>query len=218
MKQLTTLEIFSGTKSFSKVMEAHGHITHTVDIDPRLNPDEVADIRKWEPVFVNACDILWASPPCQGFSVAVIGRNWNHDYTPKTDSARLSMELAQVTLDLIEEIRPKWWFIENPRAMLRKMPWMEEFLWKHGGGPTYRYLLQIRRHAHEADRHLDERSLVEAAPTLREWRYVSRISTTRIAYRNTRYQRSARQRSDPAGNFRGDTRADAGYPQRPVAN
>lgn len=72
-------------------------------------------------------DILWASPPCQGFSVAAIGRNWNHDNTPKTDSARLAMTLAQKTLALIEETKPTWWFIENPRGKLRKMPFMEGF-------------------------------------------------------------------------------------------
>jgi len=78
-------------------------------------------------------DLLWASPPCQGISVAVIGRNWNYDATPKTDSARLSMELALRTISLIEELRPRFYFIENPRAMLRKMPWKEEFLKRTGG-------------------------------------------------------------------------------------
>jgi hypothetical protein len=128
---MRTLELFSGTKSFSKIMEDAGHTTHTVDDDPSLEPDECVDIRKWEPI--TGVDMLWASPPCQGFSVAVIGRNWNHDHTPKTDSARLAMELATTTIDLIEEIGPKWWFIENPRGKLRKMPFMEEFMKRMGG-------------------------------------------------------------------------------------
>jgi hypothetical protein len=116
---MQTLELFSGTKSFSKVAESLCHTTHTVDNDASLEPDEVCDIRKWEPI--TNVDILWASPPCQGFSVAAIGKNWNHDNTPKTDSARLGVELVQTTLDLIEEIKPTWYFIENPRGKLRKL-------------------------------------------------------------------------------------------------
>lgn len=38
---MKTLELFSGTKSFSKVMAKHGHTTFTVDNDPKLEPDLV---------------------------------------------------------------------------------------------------------------------------------------------------------------------------------
>lgn len=130
MKKLKTLELYCGTKSFSKVMEAHGHDTCTVDKYPIFEPDFVADLLTLDPhtvaVIGEDVDILWASPPCQGFSVAVIGRNWNHDHTPKTDSARLAMQLAIRTLDLVKSINPKWFFIENPRGKLRRMPFMEE--------------------------------------------------------------------------------------------
>lgn len=120
---MNTLELFAGTKSFSKVMKLHGHSTLTIDNDPSLEPDICADILSY-PIRESGVDILWASPPCQGFSVAAIGKNWNFDNTPKTDSARLAMQLAQETLKIIEETKPKWWFIENPRGKLRKMPFM----------------------------------------------------------------------------------------------
>lgn len=128
---MKTLELFAGTKSFSEVAKRRGHSTFTVDNDPSLEPDWCGDIRDF--IGDMAVDIIWASPPCQGFSVAVIGRNWNHDRTPKTDRARLAMELAQRTLLLIKSVRPKYWFIENPRGMLRKMLWMEAFLKEEGG-------------------------------------------------------------------------------------
>ena len=134
---MKTLELFSGTKSFSKVAHRLGHDTFTVDNDPSLEPDWCGDIRHF--VADMPVDIIWASPPCQGFSVAVIGRNWNHDRTPKTDSARLAMELAQRTLLLIRSVKPKYWFIENPRGMLRKMPWMDEFLKEMGVRHTVTY-------------------------------------------------------------------------------
>lgn len=124
---MRTVEFFSGTKSFSKVMQKNGHKTCTFDNDASLEPDHVLDVlsRVSFAELENKVDLLWASPPCQGFSVAAIGRNWNHDNTPKTDSARLATALASRTLDIIDEIKPKWWFIENPRGKLRKMPFMQ---------------------------------------------------------------------------------------------
>jgi hypothetical protein len=126
---MKTIELFSGTKSFSKVMEHHGHDIFTIDNDASLDPDicdSVTYLCKEDYPFTP--DILWASPPCQGFSVAAIGKNWNHDNTPKTDSAKLGMQLAQETLRVIDELKPRWWFIENPRGKLRKMPFMQNLI------------------------------------------------------------------------------------------
>lgn len=121
---MNTIELFSGTESFSKVMAAHGHRTYTIDNDPSLEPDYVCDIHGLQ-IAEGHFDMLWASPPCQGFSVAAIGKNWNHDGTPKSVSAHLSRQLVIKTLELIRDAQPAWWFIENPRGMLRKMPFME---------------------------------------------------------------------------------------------
>lgn len=130
---MRTVELFSGTKSFSKVANMLGHSTFTIDNDSSLDPDFCVEVQDVNEEGFGNFDILWASPPCQGFSVAVIGRNWNRDYTPKTDSARLAMELVQRTIEIIEKSKPQYWFIENPRGMLRKMPFMEEFLKRVGG-------------------------------------------------------------------------------------
>lgn len=129
---MNTIELFSGTKSFSKVAEKLGHSTYTVDNESSLKPDYLGDIMEWENP-QGICDILWASPPCQGFSVAAIGKNWNHDGTPKTDSARKAMELVKRTMDIIDHIEPDYWFIENPRGMLRKMDWLDKWVKEKGG-------------------------------------------------------------------------------------
>lgn len=123
---MNTIELFSGTASFSKVMAKHGHRTFTLDINPKFRPDLIADIGyAGANDFPYRPDILWASPPCQGFSVAAIGKNWAHPaegiYMAKTKSAREAMNCVWNTVRLINLLQPKWYFIENPRAMLRKM-------------------------------------------------------------------------------------------------
>lgn len=130
---LRTVELFSGTKSFSKVMAAHGNQTFTVDASFEFRPDlcmNILNLNTASVIFPEPVDILWASPPCQGFSVAAIGKNWNHDHTPKTDSARLGLALLSKTTSLIEELRPTWWFIENPRGKMRKV-FPPNFLFRH---------------------------------------------------------------------------------------
>lgn len=94
--------------------------------------DLVADIRTLKANdFPYKPDILWASPPCEGFSVAAIGKSWNHDNTPKSDTARLGLELVNHTWRLIYELEPTWWFIENPRGKLRKLPVMDQAPFRH---------------------------------------------------------------------------------------
>jgi hypothetical protein len=73
-------------------------------------------------------DIIWASPPCTKFSVMTIYRNWtnNNDgtYTPKNKETIESIELVKHMLELIKQLNPTFWVIENPRAMLRKQTFM----------------------------------------------------------------------------------------------
>jgi hypothetical protein len=117
---MKTLELFCGTKSFTRVARIYADETTTTDIDGRFNPDIVSDV--WNLTFNEGeFDVVWASPPCEGFSVASIGKHWNADHTPKTDKAIQSLELVEKTISLIRAINPTYWFIENPRGKLRKV-------------------------------------------------------------------------------------------------
>lgn len=74
---MDTLELFSGTKSFSKVAAALGHSTYTIDLNPKFAPDLVKDVLELEVSDLPyAPAIVWASPPCTTFSVASISTHW----------------------------------------------------------------------------------------------------------------------------------------------
>lgn len=122
---MKTIELFAGTRSFSKVAKALGHETFTTDYAEIDGQDLVADIHELSAKdFPYQPDMLWASPPCEGFSVASIGANWGggyRGYEPKSDTARRSIDLVKQALRLIYELSPTWWFIENPRGVLRKL-------------------------------------------------------------------------------------------------
>jgi len=121
------LELFAGSRSFSKVAEELGHETFSVDIKDFENIDYVTDILNFD---LNKVpfkpDCIWASPPCTYFSVASIGKHWNKDHTPKTNEAVLGCKIVIKTLQIIDYFKPDYFFIENPRGKLRKLKFMQE--------------------------------------------------------------------------------------------
>jgi site-specific DNA-cytosine methylase len=128
---MKVLELFCGTKSFTKVAEARGHECRTLDNDPKFEPTYCMDIMEFEPSLLGDWrpDVIWASPPCQCFSVMVISRNWESKSCswpiPKRPETIRAMEIVKRTLTLVKELNPHYFFIENPRAMLRKMAFMQ---------------------------------------------------------------------------------------------
>jgi len=124
---MKVLELFAGSRSFSKVAQEMGMETFTTDYKEFNKIDYVVDILDFD---INKIpfrpDIIWASPPCTYFSVASIGHHWNKDHTPKTEQAKLGVKIVQKTLDIIDMCQPKYFFIENPRGKLRKLDVVKE--------------------------------------------------------------------------------------------
>lgn len=125
---LKILELFAGTCSFSNEAKKRGHAVYTSDYDPQFGTDYTVDVMDFTPGHLPfKPNIVWASPPCETFSVASIGHHWNMDRTPKTDAAIEGQNRVIRTLEIIDQLRPAVFIIENPRGMLRKMPFMQNF-------------------------------------------------------------------------------------------
>ena len=130
IKKLRILELFSGTESFSKVARERGHECVTFEKYKEFNPTICMDIleldlKALKSYFKEGVDLIWASPPCTCFSVASIGNSWCGNYCPKRVETALGMAYVLKTLEIIKKLKPKFWFIENPRGVLRKMAFMD---------------------------------------------------------------------------------------------
>lgn len=132
---MKVLELFAGTRSISKAFEARGHETFCVEWDKSFdNIDLHADIGTLTAQDIlerfGRPDVIWASPDCSTFSVMAISKHRKKnpqtgELDPVTDYAKFCDAVDQHVLELIRELRPEFWFIENPRAGMRKMSWMQ---------------------------------------------------------------------------------------------
>jgi len=119
------LELFCGTKSFSKVAEKRGHKCFTIDINPDFKPTWCFDILKLTDDTICALleeyDVIWMSPPCTTFSMASGNTHWTAQRQPKTENAEIGLKLLEICKDIAERCieQGKLFIIENPRARAR---------------------------------------------------------------------------------------------------
>lgn len=128
------LELFAGTRSIGKAFENRGHSVFSVEWDKDFdNIDLYEDISKLTAnkiiTLFGKPDIIWASPDCATFSIAGIS---HHRVQEKDGNLKAVSEYAKFcdktdihVLELIRELKPKYYFIENPRGGLRKMDFMK---------------------------------------------------------------------------------------------
>jgi len=122
------LDLFAGIggERRRQNIEARGHELLTLDWDARFGCNITANILEMTPDKLGVFDFIWASPPCQTFSVASIGCHWGggwRQYQPKTAEAVLSLQIVEHTKNLLLAMRPgRGFLIENPRGVLRKLP------------------------------------------------------------------------------------------------
>lgn len=104
---MRTVEICSGTASFSKVAKERGHETFTIDISKRCEPDLVADINLLSIEWLKQqnFDAYWISPPCTELSIAY------HGFPSK-----LAVATFQRAFEIVKTVKPRYYFIENPKG------------------------------------------------------------------------------------------------------
>ena len=125
---MKVLELFAGSRSFSKVAKQMGMKTFTTDFKDFNNIDYVVDILDFVPMKVPfKPDIIWASPPCTTFSIASCSTHWTKDKKPKTEKCLKGIKIVKTTLKIIDWFKPKYFFIENPRGLLRKMDFISSY-------------------------------------------------------------------------------------------
>jgi len=123
---LKILELFAGSRSIGKAAESLGYEVYSSDLNDFEGIDYPIDILEFDTSKVPfKPDIIWASPPCTYFSVASIGKHWNKNHTPKTEQAIFGVKVIKKTIQIIKELNPKYWYIENPRGKLRKLDFMQ---------------------------------------------------------------------------------------------
>jgi len=116
------LELFCGSKSISKEAEKLGIETFTVDINKRFKPDYIVNILSLDVSCIPFNpDIIWASIPCTWFSTASAFKHWNKDKTAKTVFAEAGIKTVNTTFEIINYFDPTFWWIENPRGMMRHL-------------------------------------------------------------------------------------------------
>ncbi len=131
---MKVLELFSGTECMSNAFRARGHECYTVDWDSKFPSTLHIDIMELTADRIlqefGHPDIIWSGNDCTTFSVAAIGHHRRKNsitgsLDPKTEKAAFADKVNRHTLDLIRELSPRFFFIENPMGGLRKMDYMQ---------------------------------------------------------------------------------------------
>lgn len=135
MNTIKVLELFAGTRSIGKAFESKGHEVFSVEWSKKFeNIDLYADILIVTPEMILEMfghpDVIWASPDCTTYSVSAISKHRRKEpdgtLSPISDYAKFCDDVNAHVVDLIKQLNPSYWFIENPVGGLRKMPFMQD--------------------------------------------------------------------------------------------
>lgn len=129
------LELFAGTRSIGKAFEENGHEVFSVEWDKQHeNINWYTDIGQIKAQDIiekfGKPDVIWASPDCTSYSIAAIShhrtREEDGNLAPKSDYAKFCDSVNTNMLQLIKELNPTYFYIENPRGGMRKMNFIKD--------------------------------------------------------------------------------------------
>lgn len=143
---MRSLELFSGLKSVSKVLQSRGFDTWTVDYNQKLSPRLCCDILDFPFQSVpTQFSFIWASPDCRSLSRIGDHSAWQrsvikyrqYDYTPICLESARSVAQVEKTIEIIKRYSPTMWVIENPIGRMRHLDCVRNF-------PHYRYCVNYK--------------------------------------------------------------------------
>lgn len=128
---MKALELFAGSRSFGRNAESMGFDVFSVDWQKFDKIDLAIDIGELQIEDIPFVpDVIWASPDCTTYTIAAISSHRN-GIEPVSEYAKKCDKVNKHFIDLIDKwlsMNPKMvFFIENPRGMMRKMPFMQRF-------------------------------------------------------------------------------------------
>ena len=124
--------------SIRRAFEARGWEVVSVDLDPGFEPTVCCDVMELKEAELGRFDMVWASPVCTEYWRAMCRR-------PR----RLEEgdPLVRRTLEIIANVRPRWWAFQNPhmgllktRPLVQGLPYSDVCYCKYG----YRYKKETR--------------------------------------------------------------------------
>ena len=133
---MKVLELFAGTRSIGKAFEKKGHEVFSIDWDDsfenidlckninEITAQEIIRLFGWP-------DVIWASPDCTSYSIAAISKHRKkNERTGELEAVSTYAKECDATnkhvIELIKQLKPRYYFIENPRGGLRKMSFMKD--------------------------------------------------------------------------------------------
>lgn len=132
---IKVLELFAGTRSIGKAFERKGHEVYSIEWDKDFdNIDWYEDIGKITAQDIldrfGHPDVIWASPDCSSYSLAAISHHRKKNpktgnLDPISDYAKFCDNVNSHVIELIKELKPTYFFIENPRGGLCNMTFMQ---------------------------------------------------------------------------------------------